>query len=79
MVLVHDDDLARLGEMRGITVGRTSIDSIHRCIDVFLLQRLDSDVMLSHIRNLRPTFHNARIGELFYFRNLVLLTVEAST
>ncbi|KAF8260316.1 hypothetical protein EI94DRAFT_914818 [Lactarius quietus] len=45
IVLVHDDDLARLdGNCEGIT-----------------LDDLQSGVMLNHIRSLRPTVHNARI------------------
>jgi hypothetical protein len=65
MVLVHDDDLARLDGICDVTVCRSSIYNTHRCIDVSLLQRLDADVTLSHIRSLKPTLHNARIGELF--------------
>ena len=46
---------------------------------LMLLQRPDSDAMLSHIRSLEPTLHNTRIGGPFRCRNFLLLTVEAST
>lgn len=78
MFLVHDDDLARLDGIWDVTVGRSSIYNAHRDIDVFLHQRPDdSDVMLNHIRNLKPSLYTARIGELFHCGNFLLLTAEA--
>ena len=33
--------------------------------------------MLSHLRNLKPILRFARIGERFYYRNVLFLRVEA--
>ena len=77
MILVHDDDLARLDGICDVTVCRSALYNAHRGIDILLLQRPDSDAMLSHIRNLKPTLHNAQIGELFHYGDFLFLTAEA--
>ncbi|KAI9434971.1 caspase domain-containing protein [Lactarius indigo] len=53
MVLIHDSDLARL-------------DGIYNSIPE---DGLPSDVVLSHVRSLRPTVHSAQIGEPFQYRD----------
>jgi hypothetical protein len=66
MVLVHDDDLAPLHGIYDNAVRQVPSDT---CIYVFfllkILQPLDclqSDVVLSHIRSIKPTVHCAQIG-----------------
>jgi hypothetical protein len=67
MVLVHDDDLARLDGVCDTIVGRSSIQyAVVLMFSYFQpLDSLQSSVMLRHMRGLRPTAHVARIGELF--------------
>ncbi|KAN0128218.1 hypothetical protein V8E53_013984 [Lactarius tabidus] len=62
MALVHDDDLARLD---GI-FDRTGLPD-----------GLQSDVLLSHIRSLKPTIHNARI-DIFPARNGASANTESA-
>ena len=80
MVLVHDDDFARLNEIGDITVGRTYIHTQHAVVlMLFCFQRLDSlqsSILLDYIRSLRPTHYKAFIGELFQCSNFPLLTGE---
>ncbi len=71
MILVHDDDLARLGGIHG-TVGQSSLS--YRVLMFSYSQPIDADqpdVMLNHIRSLKPRIHSARIvlGELFPYCN----------
>ena len=72
MILVHDDDMARLHGIHNSTVSRSSIQyAIAFMFSYFQpLDGLQSDVVLSHIRSLKPTVHSARIGELFQYRNI---------
>ena len=71
MVLVHDDDLARLDGICENPVGRGFIQYVVVLMFSYfqLLDGLPSGLQ-SHftpidIRCLHPTVHNARIGELF--------------
>ena len=71
MVLVHDDALARLHGIYDSTVSRSSIQyTIVLTFSYFQPQDgLRSDVMLSHIRSLKPMVYNVQIGEIFQYRN----------
>ena len=71
MVLVHDNALAWLHGIHDSTVRRRSIQYTIVLMYSFFqpLDGLQSDVVISHIRSLKPTVHNARIGELFRYRN----------
>ena len=72
MVLVYDDSLARLHWIRDSTVSRSSIQyTIVIMFSYFQpLDGLQSDsVATSEASGPKPTVHNARIGELFQYRN----------
>ena len=74
MVLVHDDDLARLDGICESLVGRGFIQyAVVLMFSYFqLMDGLQSDLLSSHIRSLKPTVNNARIGEFFQYRNVSL-------
>ena len=80
MVLVHDDDLARLDGFYDSTVSRSFIQyAIILMFSYFQpLDGLRSYAVLGHIRSLKPAIHNARIGELFQHRDLPLTHSQGS-
>jgi hypothetical protein len=79
MVLVHDDDLARLDGVCDSIVGRSSIQYAVVLIFSYFqpLDSLQSIVTLRHMRGLRPTAHIARIGELFQCHGVTISTTNS--
>jgi hypothetical protein len=84
MVLVHDDDLEKLG---GIYDSETVSQSPMQQDIVLILpyfQPLDSlnkDIVLDNIRSLKPTldYNLSQIGETIQIRHFLLLTAKVPT
>ena len=64
MVLVHDDDLTCISELSDDTVSGhlycTLVISIFACLQ--LLEALEPDALLRHLRSLKPKVHDILLG-----------------
>ena len=84
MILVHDGDLEELRGMYDLTVSSASDNTLPMYVLRFYLIKalgaLQSEAVFApgHIRSLKPTVHNARIGELFIYPNLLVTHSEGA-